>query len=231
MQSTQPVKTFPAKTCKTCTLTFTPRSGRQAYCKDCTPERHRKYPTPCTQCGEVAMKYPSTRYRPFCDMTCRDAYMRAHSQGTYGRQRKPVAIKAPADMRTPLRRAHESGDNAGILAAILLKCDKTESGCWEWQGRLRDGYAYTRIAGKDIATHRLALEASLGLTLGDQPVHHKCANTQCVNPQHLQPVTHRENIAEMLARTYMERRIIALEEALRQASPDHALLSEVSIPR
>ena len=85
--------------------------------------------------------------------------------------------------------------------------------------------------GKDWRyVHRLSLEAHLAASLGSQPAHHKCANTTCVNPEHLQPVTHRENVAEMLARRYMEQRIRALESALHDVAPDHPMLSEVSIP-
>lgn len=59
------------------------------------PDRHKKAPTPCTVCGEVAMKYPTSTRRPVCSDRCRYAL-------TYGRYRHegrelvgPIAPSAP----------------------------------------------------------------------------------------------------------------------------------------
>lgn len=71
----------------------------------------------------------------------------------------------------------------------------------------------------------------MGKPLGKQPAHHKCATTMCVNPMHLQPVTERDNIAEMLARNYMLNRIAELEAALAVHDPEHPLLREVGLSR
>lgn len=51
----------------------------------------------------------------------------------------------------------------------------------------------------------------------------------CVNPEHLQPVTFRENTAEMMARHAYLNRISELEEALRTASPNHPVLNVVPV--
>ena len=96
---------------------------------------------------------------------------------------------------------------------------------------MKDGYPIVIIDGRQHYVHRLALEAATQRSLGSQPAHHICANTACVNPAHLQPVTHRENMAEMMARRYMERRIIELEDALRALAPGHPILKHLSIPR
>ncbi|MDN5919384.1 MAG: HNH endonuclease [Pseudonocardia sp.] len=52
---------------------------------------------------------------------------------------------------------------------------------------------------------------SVGAIPDGQYVHHRCANRMCVNPDHLQLTTARENTAEMLRRRYYEARIAALE--------------------
>jgi hypothetical protein len=49
-----------------------------------------------------------------------------------------------------------------------------------------------------------------------------------VNPDHLQPVTHRENVAEMLTRKSYLNRIEELEARLRELSPNDALLDVIS---
>jgi hypothetical protein len=56
-----------------------------------------------------------------------------------------------------------------------------------------------------------------------------CANSKCVNPEHLEPVTAAANMAEMLARNYLVRRIRELEQALDAIQSDHPLLAQVGI--
>jgi hypothetical protein len=58
----------------------------------------------------------------------------------------------------------------------------------------------------------------------------------CVNPQHLVPVTHAENMAEMLARRAYRARIAdqdaiiaSLQAALRSVAPGHPMLVEVKL--
>ena len=68
--------------------------------------------------------------------------------------------------------------------------------CWLWTAWV-DRYGYGRFnlsKGVAVAAHRFAyellgLEIPLGLTLD-----HLCRNRPCVNPQHMEPVTNRENI-------------------------------------
>ena len=63
------------------------------------------------------------------------------------------------------------------------------SGCWLWQGPTeRSGYGKT--SGK--WAHRLAFELYRGpIPAGD--LDHLCRRPGCVNPWHLEPVSHREN--------------------------------------
>jgi len=136
--------------------------------------------------------------------------------------------------RSPLAVAVRDGAHADVLRYIKKDCVITASGCWEWQRRLSDGYPQIRlnINGKQVnaQVHRLSLEARHGRALGKQAAHHMCANTRCANPEHLQPVTHRENTAEMLERNYYIARIKELEAALDHVAPGHELLTHISLP-
>jgi len=71
-----------------------------------------------------------------------------------------------------------------------------ETGCVEWVGAV-DLRGYGRIAD-DSGWYDMAHRLSYKLNVGDIPkglvVHHKCFNTRCVNPAHLELVTHRDNI-------------------------------------
>ena len=77
---------------------------------------------------------------------------------------------------------------------LRVQVDET-TGCHIWLGsKARWGYGTLRLNGKKIPAHRFAWEqihgpVPLGLVLD-----HLCRNTSCVNPEHLEPVTGKENI-------------------------------------
>jgi hypothetical protein len=129
---------------------------------------------------------------------------------------------------SPIRSAFEKQDWPALIEAIKSDSTMTISGCWQWQRKLKDNYPTVKIAGKTHQVHRLALHAKHGKPLGVLAAHHKCGNSRCVNPEHLQPVTHRENAAEMLARNSLEARIQELEAALRSVAPEHDALHRIS---
>jgi len=188
----------------------------------------------CVECGET---YTTTRTNgQYCSLWCRDAQGRRDGVVRIA-ERKALRMATPrVDLRSPLRRAVQDGAAADvILAAIRALCDVGEDGCWNWTRALEDGYPilqWKRPAGgmHRVRVHRLSLETHTGQTLGSQPAHHVCANTKCVNPEHLQAVSHADNTAEMLSRTYMLRRIADLEAVVRLVSPGHPLLLEIGVP-
>jgi hypothetical protein len=143
--------------------------------------------------------------------------------------RSIAARRGAKHLWTPLRRALELGDCRATLDELRKRSDLNSNGCWVWRARLKDGYPVIKVAKKSLQAHRVSLEAKVGKPLGKQAAHHVCANPACVNPEHLQPVTARENVAEMLARTYMESRIADLESALALHDSDHPLLREVGV--
>ena|SRR3990167_6455469 len=73
--------------------------------------------------------------------------------------------------------------------------NKTED-CWLWLAYI-DRYGYGRHyvpgLGNQLA-HRLAYRFVVGSIPRDLELDHLCRNTACVNPSHLEPVTHTENI-------------------------------------
>lgn len=73
------------------------------------------------------------------------------------------------------------------------------SGCWLWLGAVdRKGYGTISIAtggGKKRAAfaHRISHELFRGAIPTGMEIDHLCRLPCCVNPDHLEPVTHREN--------------------------------------
>jgi hypothetical protein len=186
------------------------------------PNRHKKVLIPCTTCGTITEKAHSrTLTARFCSWDCRNEWAKSRQLGQYNPDRKLTTKQR----RMALRVAIQTRDYATVLTHVEALTSQAD-GCWAWPSTDRDGYPST-VGGVPI--HRAVAEAKHGAPLGSQPVHHVCANRACVNPDHLQPVTHYDNTAEMLARTYYLRRIAELEQALHSVSPDHPLLLEVGV--
>lgn len=73
--------------------------------------------------------------------------------------------------------------------------DKTDGGCWEWRGRTGSpsGYGYFSVDYKEVRAHRYAYQLLVGPIPDGLTIDHLCRNPSCVNPDHLEPVTMREN--------------------------------------
>ena len=69
------------------------------------------------------------------------------------------------------------------------------SGCWLWLGPLAgNGYARFRLNGKNQMAHRVSYELFKSEIPTDLCIDHLCRVRCCVNPDHLEAVTIRENI-------------------------------------
>lgn len=79
---------------------------------------------------------------------------------------------------------------------IYKRIERDENGCWLWTPcKLNDGYGYARDAeGRDTKAHRLSYEIFVGPVPDGLHLDHLCRVRHCVNPEHLEPVTNRENI-------------------------------------
>lgn len=70
-----------------------------------------------------------------------------------------------------------------------------ETGCWIWDGNKdRLGYTGKRFDGKQTGAHRWVYTQLVGPIPDGMSLDHLCRNPSCVNPAHLEPVTHTENI-------------------------------------
>jgi hypothetical protein len=78
-----------------------------------------------------------------------------------------------------------------------LRVDQTggPDACWLWQGwRDRDGYGQVGWRGRMTRAHRLAFVLAGSAIPEGLTLDHLCRVKHCVNPRHLEAVSHRTNI-------------------------------------
>ena len=81
----------------------------------------------------------------------------------------------------------------------------TETGCWRWPGTKTKGYGQVRSGRRRspmLYVHRVVYEAAVGPILGelDHVWEAGCRYKDCHNPDHLEDVTHEENVRRFYAR-------------------------------
>lgn len=212
-------ETYACQHCGTDVMRKVARGQRPKWCDDCRTLRLRE----CPGCHEPKRFMAGNKHCPECvdRLTAEPVWTCDNCGQRIDSRRKYCGPECGPDQRSDLRRAIECEDWQGAVLAMRRKC-RVVDGCWVWQcQRTKDGYPVVRVGHrKRVAAHRLMLSlANGGVSVGVHSAHHKCANTMCVNPDHLATATHAENAAEMMARRSYVLRIAELEEALRVADP------------
>lgn len=69
-----------------------------------------------------------------------------------------------------------------------------ENGCWNCVRPYGDGYGKTWYEGKQRRIHIIIYEICFGKVPQGLELDHLCKNPACVNPNHLEAVTHRVNV-------------------------------------
>lgn len=76
---------------------------------------------------------------------------------------------------------------------VVEKIDKII--CWEWIGATSPkGYGQVRKDGTTKQAHRAVWEWEVGPIPEGLELDHLCGRKNCVNPHHLEAVTHQENV-------------------------------------
>ena len=80
------------------------------------------------------------------------------------------------------------------------------TGCWLWAGATnRDGYGIAHRRRQTRMAHSLSYEFACGPVPDGLELDHLCRVRCCVNPNHLQAVTHLENCRRGTAGTHIRR--------------------------
>jgi hypothetical protein len=76
--------------------------------------------------------------------------------------------------------------------------------CWLWTGAATGNNGYGRFyitSNHSVPAHKYAFEITNGVVVpADKDVMHSCDTPLCVNPSHLSPGTHKENMEDMVAK-------------------------------
>lgn len=93
-----------------------------------------------------------------------------------------------------------------IMERIMPQVEKTEY-CWFWQGRVSGTSKYPQISlgGRQTMVHRIVFEELSRQLEPGETLDHLCRNKVCVNPNHLEPVSLRENVKRMHAWKSLEK--------------------------
>ena len=80
-----------------------------------------------------------------------------------------------------------------LFERFLCKVEKIGS-CWIWTGSASNmGYGQVRIGKRLHLVHRVVFELLVGPVPRGLDLDHKCKQTRCFNPRHIEAVLHREN--------------------------------------
>lgn len=83
------------------------------------------------------------------------------------------------------------GDDKARFFSHVMKNDKSD--CWLWTASLSGGYGVFTVHGSWGSAHRWSYEYHKGSIPPGLHIDHLCRNRRCVNPNHLEAVTQREN--------------------------------------
>jgi hypothetical protein len=126
------------------------------------------------------------------------------SKGYKSRYCKACRVPSSRKHRAKKRGEEVEGKDevAGLKLRFREKCavqevlhEKLGTPCWLWTGaKFPSGYGAFWLEGKTERAHVASWKILKGPVPEGMEIDHKCRRVDCVNPEHLEPVTHQENI-------------------------------------
>lgn len=131
-----------------------------------------------------------------CSCDCGGAAIVSAARLRSGNNRSCGCLRIEALAKTTVQRVARSAPFVPTPAYIEEKSiPEPNSGCWLWLGATANrGYGQATIGRSRVTSaHRASFIAYRGYEPVGLDVDHLCRNPICVNPDHLEAVTHQEN--------------------------------------
>lgn len=94
--------------------------------------------------------------------------------------------------------------------AHILKTDS----CWNWMASVNSRGYGTSLKGKLV--HRISYELANGQIAQGLEIDHLCMNKRCVNPNHLEAVSHTMNVKRAWSKPILQRQLPILWSQVKQ---------------
>jgi len=146
-------------------------------CLDCG--RETRQGNLCSGCWQKANAKPCT---------IEDCERLTQSKGLCATHYKRLQVHGTTD------KVYVKREPKSVMARFFKFVDVQEDGCWKWTGSLSN-VGYSRFASEyGTYGHQAAYNLFVGPIPAGLTIDHLCMVRKCVNPQHLEAVTLRENI-------------------------------------
>jgi len=162
----------------------------------------------CPVCGAKFLQWPSqVKGTAYCSKKCYAKSLKGKEPHNKGKKKtiektcaecgaKMVGMPSYIKRRKFCSRECVAKSLSGDLERILKRyIVDPETGCWLWDGNKRNGYGRFKINGdRTRSAHRASYEFHIGEIPEGMVSDHLCRNPSCINPDHLEVVTLKENI-------------------------------------
>lgn len=109
---------------------------------------------------------------------------------------------------------HSKGRRRPLESMYVVEDRGYKTPCWIWQGgKTEHGYGVVRDGGRSRGAHCVFYEQAGGVIPDGWDVHHECRVKSCVNPDHLEAITHAENVWRDRRHTIPEEIVVAIRSA------------------
>ena len=108
----------------------------------------------------------------------------------------------------------------------------THTHCHEFTGsKNASGYGQTNVDGKNQPAHRVAYQHWIGDIPHKYDVSHICHNRKCINPDHLEAVTHADNVRQSIIDNNGRKKPVKLSAEQKKEIYDNRTTSHTELAR
>ena len=117
-----------------------------------------------------------------------------------------------------------------------ISSQSNDKGCWLYTKILMKGYGHININGIKVPAHRISYELHNGEIPHGLYICHKCDVRNCVNPHHLFPGTHLDNMQDKVHKGRASKKltdncVIAIKQRIANGESDLSISQDYDVNR